>query len=368
MGLFDKFFKKQNNDETDAVFRRLHEFLTSDEKQNDLLPEAVQGMLYAGADVDFLPSASGAFGYSETNPIPVNGPIGEITYLSSLRTNMGAFLFAHRLGSVNRMDVFETVSSDGQDWRLMFFDMYHPRKSKIAPSGHTIVEPQIIIGTTQLVPNFPNGMREAITAWTKSTLGIPLVTRQIAETLSTTRFARPPQFQQELDSLKLDGRAPAQADPRIELSLQEVTKQARILEAVYVNSVGVDKIDKRELFFVSIALLLYMYLRYGPDTASPEIADKITRFIITDLSDSEHPLGKVAAVFQERYLEYRSLLDVVFQNGGFSEHDLVTLHMHAIERVSGNSAKQHMIKIYQTAAVLASISQDMIDFSRNNLR
>ena len=50
---------------------------------------------------DEIPNAKGFFGYSETNPIPVNGVGGERVYLFRLKAKSGAGVFYHRLGSIN---------------------------------------------------------------------------------------------------------------------------------------------------------------------------------------------------------------------------------------------------------------------------
>src|SRR3546814_10801196 len=60
-----------------------------------------------------LPNGSGPFGFTETNPIPVNGPIGQLAYLSRLETQSGQRILFHRLGAIDKVDVFEAVTFDG---------------------------------------------------------------------------------------------------------------------------------------------------------------------------------------------------------------------------------------------------------------
>jgi hypothetical protein len=50
-------------------------------------------------------------------------------------TNGGERLLFHRLGSVDNIDIFETVTFSGGQWFILFLDMYHPKKSRIAPDG-----------------------------------------------------------------------------------------------------------------------------------------------------------------------------------------------------------------------------------------
>src|SRR3546814_6579765 len=60
-----------------------------------------------------LPNGSGPFGFTETNPIPVNGPIGQLAYLSRLETQSGQRILFHRLAAIDKVDVFEAVTFDG---------------------------------------------------------------------------------------------------------------------------------------------------------------------------------------------------------------------------------------------------------------
>ena len=70
---------------SEAVFEKIHQFLKSDHIQLAKYPEQMRARLLAGTDTDQNEGAFGAFGRTITNPIPVNGPIGEIIYLSALR-------------------------------------------------------------------------------------------------------------------------------------------------------------------------------------------------------------------------------------------------------------------------------------------
>ena len=118
MGLFGKLFgrRKKKADvppEVAAIFERIDRFLIDDGAQNAARPEPMRKLLEDGPGVDEIPGATGTFGRCVTNPVPVNGVVGELTYLSRLVTPSGAGLFGHRLGHIDRIDVYETVSTDG---------------------------------------------------------------------------------------------------------------------------------------------------------------------------------------------------------------------------------------------------------------
>ena len=92
-----------------------------------------------------VPNGYGDFGTSVTNPIPVNGPLGEVVYLNRLRSRSGAAFLYHRLGSFDtplytrKIDAYELVAADASEWLTLYFDMYHLRRSTKAPSGTQIL-------------------------------------------------------------------------------------------------------------------------------------------------------------------------------------------------------------------------------------
>lgn len=94
-----------------------------------------------GPACDQLPNACGEFGTTITNPIPVNGPYGETVYINNLRSKSGVGFFYHRIGSdpspvsSTSIDVFELVSIDASQYAVLYFSMYHPRRSIKVSSG-----------------------------------------------------------------------------------------------------------------------------------------------------------------------------------------------------------------------------------------
>ncbi len=128
-----------------------------------------------GLDCDQLPNGRGVFGSLE-NPIPVNGSIGEIKYLSKLRGNTGNALMFHRIGSMsssvvdNPVDYYEVVCMDGTQWNQLYFDCYHLRRSNFCPPGYTLMpfnkslgmDIPYGFGCNRLVSNFPYGLPDAI--------------------------------------------------------------------------------------------------------------------------------------------------------------------------------------------------------------
>ena len=137
MGVVSKLVGRSEEEELKKYIVTMNRLLQDEDYQNSFAPKFfAHGMPGPGPLVcETLPGATGEFGYSVTNPIPVNGPIGEIAYVSSLKTIGGEGLLFHRIGSTNQRDVFEAVTFSGSAWFILFLDMYHTKKSHHAPAG-----------------------------------------------------------------------------------------------------------------------------------------------------------------------------------------------------------------------------------------
>ena len=136
MGLFDKLFGgKKEDKELNAVFEKIKRLIDDEAYQIELLPPQVRDALRTRPAIDQIPDGTGSFGFSEKNPIPVNGPLGELSYLSRLETNKGERILFHRIGAIDKIDVFEAVTFSGSEWFILFVDFYYSRRSKKAPDG-----------------------------------------------------------------------------------------------------------------------------------------------------------------------------------------------------------------------------------------
>lgn len=163
------------------IFKKKFVDETLEEQKNDVLnlnksefsDDTLIKEILSGDSCDEIPNSTGDFGRTLTNPVPVNGPVGEFKYLNRLRCSNG-FIF-HRLGSVNQediqgnIDVFEIVSVDGRTWDVLYLHFYHPRRSTKLPTGFTFSEFHVIYsrvlfgyGTNQTDRDFPFGIAKFI--------------------------------------------------------------------------------------------------------------------------------------------------------------------------------------------------------------
>jgi hypothetical protein len=187
--------------EAEAIFERLHRLMSDEHAQNEKLPEPWKSRVQSGLGCDKLPGATGEFGRHHQNPVPVNGPLGSVLYLSSLRTNHMQCIMFHRLGSVQKTDAYEAVSLDGTIWDVLFLHLYHPRKSRRAPAGYSIsksAERKLILGTNEWVDGFPLYLQDAIRDTNERLLGLPMRPPAVRKALEQGSFVRPADHQVRL--------------------------------------------------------------------------------------------------------------------------------------------------------------------------
>lgn len=166
MGFMDKFFSADmNKTRSDKMYDDAYELFNSEEIQNKKLPPEIAQRVLQGEDCDMVTGASGDFGHCATNPIPCNGPLGELTYLSKLRMKTtGAKVFFHKAECIdNRIDRFEIVNATGKFVDCLYMDMYHPRKSLLCPDKY-IMEGEAVFprGILTECPDFPKNLNKRI--------------------------------------------------------------------------------------------------------------------------------------------------------------------------------------------------------------
>jgi len=196
--------KKGGADELHRAFAHIRRILEDEDLQVEMLPEPVQALIRSKSACDVKPGATGDFGLSPTNPVPVNGPIGELAYLSKLRTAAGESLLFHRIGAAGQIDVFEGVTMSGSEWFIFFLDMYFPRRSQMAPPGLTISpEASQFSGFTSFCSQFPHDFAAAKAKNAASGLNVAYIPLSKAEAcLERGSFDRPLAHLAKLDLVR----------------------------------------------------------------------------------------------------------------------------------------------------------------------
>lgn len=205
MGFLSNLFGGNKEDKAlrDAM-AHIQRILDDEEFQLGLAHPAMRSMLESAPAYDKDPNGVGLFGFAATNPIPVNGPIGQLAYLSRLETQSGQRILFHRLGAIGKMDVFEAVSFDGVEWFILFVDLYHPRRSRLTPDGFRFTKDVAqFSGFHKFCENFPYDFIEKKASERESGLSMAYIAiSKVSDQIQNRVFNRPLAHKAKLDLVK----------------------------------------------------------------------------------------------------------------------------------------------------------------------
>lgn len=206
MGFLSNLFAKKESP-LEEFKRETWKLIEDEEYQNSLLNDLVRSMVINGPSVDKIPNAIGRFGLEQSNPIPVNGMIGELAYLSQLETSKGERLLFHRIGAIDNqgafIDVFEAVTYSGSSWHIFFIDNYHPRRSKLAPEGFCLKKPKQFSGFNTYCDNFPYDFFEKKEAQRETGLLMAYIpSGNISKQIENQVFQRPVGHREKIETIR----------------------------------------------------------------------------------------------------------------------------------------------------------------------
>lgn len=202
MGLLSDIFGKSKEEKAlQEALEHIHKILEDEEFQVECLHPSIRDIIKSSPSYDQAPDATGPFGYVSTNPIPTNGSIGELAYLSSLETSDGERIIFHRLGAINTIDVFEGVTFSGSSWFIFFTDCYHPIKSRLTPEGFKFFDGVAqLSGFNKYSENFPYDFVDMKYAEQQSGLSMAYIAiDKITTALESSTFERPISHKLKLD-------------------------------------------------------------------------------------------------------------------------------------------------------------------------
>ena len=205
MGFISKLFGGNKEDKAlREAFEQIRRILEDEQFQLDMIHPAMKSMIETCPAYDKDPNGTGPFGFSETNPIPVNGPIGQLAYLSKLETAKGERILFHRIGAVNTIDVFEAVTFSGSEWFILFVDLYHPRRSRLTPEGFRFTqEVGQFSGFHKFCTDFPYDFVEMKQSESESGLSMAYIAiSKVMEPIQSRAYQRPLAHKAKLDLVK----------------------------------------------------------------------------------------------------------------------------------------------------------------------
>lgn len=182
----------------------IRRILDDEQFQLEMIHPAMKEMIESLPAYDCDPDGTGPFGLSETNPIPVNGPIGQLAYLSKLETLRGERILFHRIGAIDMIDVFEAVTFSGSEWFILFLDFYHPRRSRLTPDGFRFTqELGQFSGFHKFCKDFPYDFVEMKQSVRESGLSMAYIaTSKVAKPIQIRAYQRTLAHNAKLDLIK----------------------------------------------------------------------------------------------------------------------------------------------------------------------
>ena len=202
MGFMSKLFGGNKQDKAlREAFEQIRRILEDEKFQLDMIHPVMKQMIESRPAYDKDPNATGPFGFTETNPIPVNGPIGQLAYLSKLETKRGERILFHRIGAVDTIDVFEAVTFSGSEWFILFVDLYHPRRSRLTPDGFRFTdEVGQFSGFHKFCADFPYDFVEMKQSESESGLSMAYIAiSKVMEPIQNRAYQRPLAHKAKLD-------------------------------------------------------------------------------------------------------------------------------------------------------------------------
>lgn len=205
MSFLSNFFGGKKEDKAlREAFEHIRRLLEDEDFQLQLMHPALKEIIAKCPAYDQDPNGTGPFGFSEANPIPVNGPVGELAYLSKLETQRGERILFHRIGAINTIDVYEAVTFSGGEWFIFFLDYYHPRKSRLTPEGFRFTkEVGQFSGFHRFCSDFPYDFIQSKHAERNSGLSLAYIAiDKVSKQLEDRAFERPLAHKAKLDIVK----------------------------------------------------------------------------------------------------------------------------------------------------------------------
>ena len=295
--------------EVEAAYEEVFRFLENDSDQIAEYPESMRAAILAGSNVDSVAGAHGPFGLCLANPIPVNGPIGQILYLSSLRFAGQRVLF-HRIRSVGAIDLYECTAADGTHWDILFLSMYHPRKSKLPPRGYSITATRFLSGVSRAVPDFPQALYDEIVFYSTNRFGFSLADPSLRRCIQSVKFTRPRWLAERLSKINRGDFTLGRTDFVERLAFEAVGSQLSLHNRL-ANIIDRNDVKSDEISYLILSLTVHSIFRWSRSPAKSSIADEISLNVLKmnrEATETTSSLSECAGRYQERFQFYRSVL------------------------------------------------------------
>jgi hypothetical protein len=106
---------------------------------------------------------------------------------------------------LDAVDIYETATLDGSVWDILYCNFYHPRKSRLAPSGYHLTADNndiLFYGTNDFIELFPTVIHLAAAKAFEGKTGHRMSPPEIRWAVENARFVRPERHLQLVSSLR----------------------------------------------------------------------------------------------------------------------------------------------------------------------
>ncbi len=155
------------------------------------------------------------------------------------------------------------------------------------------------------------------------------------------------------------------------LTNQTIGGQA-YLAKVFKDCFGLEpsKLRRLELYYFATSVMTYVYLRTGKQSNREEILDKYTRKVLEKglfATNEDIRFSAVIKEYQDRYHDYSSFINMIFNSKSGDENFACTLLTHAFEYITQSSASDDMIHILAATGIVHEYILDHLDFVKEKL-
>lgn len=309
--------------DVERIFEKMSRLLEDETAQNNALPENFRQALLKNRPSDKVANGFGEFGRTLTNPVPVNGPVGELLYLSQLETVDGVAIAFHRLGAHDDVDIFEVLTEDGRDWDLIYLTLYYPRKSKAMPAGYRKMEDRgrssLVRGTTLSVEGFPNGIYGAAIENTKRIFGMSIADPRL-KSFEQIGVARPDKHLVALRQLKFSSQTPPRTGGATQRPAQDHDPLLTLFDETFElwklhiektgREIGVSLRNTfdRELSYLLLYVMTTLLFKRASRQDPTLFADRLTKASLTRLASREGvQVGVLVEDYRVRFEGFRRI-------------------------------------------------------------
>ena len=153
--------------------------------------------------------------------------------------------------------------------------------------------------------------------------------------------------------------------PQIDLSDYFLDEQYKINELFLESLEYKDDKSMLEVMYFTCGIITCNYFRFSSHNQKEKVVDELTNYMIHLMIEIQDELdfNQLINNYRIRYKEYTSLMELIFDpNNSSSGNPLITLTLHTLEKITGESSRNKMIKIVFLSQQLNQFLVNQIEY------